>query len=41
MFERKSHRSLFPAAVAAALAVTVTVAMAALVEAVTGMQSFF
>ena len=40
MFERKSQSTLFPVAIAAALAVTVTVVVAALIEAVTGMQSF-
>lgn len=40
MFQRKSHETLFPVAIAAALAVTVTVVIAALVEAVAGMESF-
>jgi len=40
MFQRKSHESFFPVAVAAALAATVTVVIAALVDAVTGMASF-
>jgi hypothetical protein len=40
MFQRKSHQTLFPVGIGAALAVTVTVVIAALVEAVAGMESF-
>lgn len=40
MFQRKTNETFFPVAIAAALAVTVTVVIAALVEAVAGMESF-
>ena len=40
MFQRKSDESIFPVAIAAALVATVTVVIAALVEAVAGMESF-
>ena len=40
MFQRKSHETFFPVAIGAALAVTVTVVIAALLEAVAGMESF-
>jgi hypothetical protein len=40
MFQRKSHESIFPVAIAAALAATVTVVIAALLEAVAGMEIF-
>ena len=40
MFQRKSHESIFPVAIAATLAATITVVIAALVEAVAGMESF-
>jgi hypothetical protein len=40
MFQRKSHESLFPVAIATALAATVTVVIAALLEAVAGMEIF-
>ena len=40
MFQRKSYESFFPVAIAAALAATVTVVIAALVEAVAGMETF-
>ena len=40
MFQRKSNASLFPTAIGATLAITVTVVIAALVEAVAGMESF-
>ena len=40
MFQRKTNETLFPVAIAAALAVTVTVVIAALVEAVAGMETF-
>ena len=40
MFQRKSHESFFPVAIVAALAATVTVVIAVLLEAVAGMESF-
>ena len=40
MFQRKSQDSRYPLAIAAALAVTVTMVVATLVEAVAGMAAF-
>jgi hypothetical protein len=40
MFQKKSQGSLFPIAIVAALAATVTVVVATLLEAVAGMQTF-
>jgi hypothetical protein len=40
MFHRKSQASFFPTAVVAALAVSVMVVVATLVEAVAGMETF-
>lgn len=40
MFNRKTDSSLYPAAVVAALAVTVVVVFGALIEAVAGMETF-
>ncbi|MCE3286200.1 MAG: hypothetical protein K0R70_2456 [Steroidobacteraceae bacterium] len=40
MFQRKSQDSLYPLAIVAALAVTVTMVVATLIEAVAGMETF-
>jgi len=40
MFQKKFHTQFFPIAVIASLAVTVTVVIATLIEAVAGMESF-
>jgi hypothetical protein len=40
MFQRKSQDSFYPLAIAAALAVTVTLVVATLVEAVAGIETF-
>ena len=40
MFHRKTQSGMFPAAIAAALAATVMVVVASLVEAVAGIESY-
>jgi hypothetical protein len=40
MFKRKTHPALFPAAVMAALLITVAAVVASLTEAVVGMETF-
>jgi hypothetical protein len=40
MFQRTTQGSIFPAAIAVALVATITVVIAALVDAVAGMESF-
>jgi hypothetical protein len=40
MFQRTMQGSIFPAAIAVALVATITIVVAALVEAVAGMQTY-